>query len=35
MSGMPQPAGTYVWILQYTDENNIKISLKGTSVLLR
>jgi hypothetical protein len=35
ISGMPQPADTYVWILKYTDENNTKISLKGTTVLLR
>ncbi|HEX5153362.1 MAG TPA: gliding motility-associated C-terminal domain-containing protein [Parafilimonas sp.] len=35
ISGMPQPAGTYVWILKYTDEHNTKISLKGTVVLLR
>ena len=35
ISGMPQPAGTYVWTLNYVDENNTKISLKGTTVLLR
>jgi len=35
ISGTPQPTGTYVWILNYTDENGNKISLKGTTVLLR
>ncbi len=35
ISGMPQPTGTYIWILNYTDEHNTKISLKGTTVLLR
>jgi gliding motility-associated-like protein len=35
VAGMTQPAGTYVWILNYTDENNIKVSLKGTTVLIR
>ena len=35
ISGLPQPAGTYVWILNYTDEDNKKVSLKGTSVLIR
>lgn len=35
VSGMPQPAGTYVWILNYTDADNKKVSLKGTTVLIR
>lgn len=33
--GQPEPAGTYIWTLSYVDENNKKISLKGTSILLR
>jgi gliding motility-associated-like protein len=35
ISGMPQPTGTYVWVLDYTDENNKSVSLKGTTVLIR
>jgi gliding motility-associated-like protein len=33
--GAPQPAGTYVWMLEYTDEKKERISLKGTTVLIR
>lgn len=33
--GEPQPLGVYVWILQYTDEKNKRINLKGSTVLLR
>jgi len=33
--GAPQDPGTYIWTLQYNDEQNKLISLKGTTVLLR
>lgn len=33
--GSPQDPGAYVWILQYENEVNKKILLKGTAVLLR
>ena len=33
--GQPQDPGTYMWTLQYRDEQNKLISLKGTTVLLR
>ncbi len=35
VGGLNQPAGTYVWMLEYNDEKNEKISLKGTTVLIR
>lgn len=36
MNGHPQPAGTYVWMLQYTDrESGKKIFQKGTTLLIR
>jgi gliding motility-associated-like protein len=35
INGMPQPAGTYVWILNYTDASNQKVVLQGTTVLIR
>ncbi|GAC1531143.1 MAG: hypothetical protein NVS3B15_10400 [Sediminibacterium sp.] len=36
LSGIPQPSGTYVWTLDYTDEDTgKKIALKGTTVLIR
>jgi len=35
VAGEPQDAGTYVWLLQYTDATNTKVFLKGTVVLLR
>jgi len=34
-NGQPQPAGVYVWMLQYKDEYGKDIFLRGTSVLLR
>ncbi len=34
--GLPQPSGTYVWTLNYTNrDNGEKVSLKGTTVLIR
>ena len=33
--GNPQPTGTYIWILDYTDANNKRVSLRGTTVLIR
>ncbi|HLK27505.1 MAG TPA: gliding motility-associated C-terminal domain-containing protein, partial [Puia sp.] len=36
IGGKPQPTGTYVWMLKYTNsETGKKYSLKGTSVLIR
>jgi gliding motility-associated-like protein len=35
INGMPQPTGVYVWMLDYTDTNGNKFSMKGTSVLIR
>ncbi len=35
IKGILQQQGTYVWILSYTDTNNERIFLKGTSVLIR
>ncbi len=36
INGKPQPSGTYVWTLQYTDGASGKyFSLKGTSTLIR
>lgn len=36
LEGRPQPAGTYVWTLQYTDSDTGKnIFQKGTSILIR
>jgi gliding motility-associated-like protein len=35
INGVAQPGGVYVWILTYTDEKQMKISLKGTTVLIR
>ncbi len=34
-NSMSQPTGTYVWILDYNDANNKKVSLRGTTVLIR
>jgi gliding motility-associated-like protein len=34
-NGMPQPTGTYIWILEYNDANKKKVSLRGTTVLIR
>ena len=36
INGVPQPTGTYVWFLNYTDNaTGKKYSLKGTTVLIR
>ncbi|HTI09694.1 MAG TPA: gliding motility-associated C-terminal domain-containing protein [Puia sp.] len=36
VNGHPQPAGTFVWFLSYTDrDSGKKIFLKGTSILIR
>jgi gliding motility-associated-like protein len=36
INGNPQPAGTYVWMLQYFEDNEeTPIVLKGTVVLIR
>ena len=36
INGHPQPPGTFVWMLQYTDrDSGKKIFLKGTSLLIR
>jgi gliding motility-associated-like protein len=36
VNGHPEPAGTYVWMLQYTDgDTGKKNFLKGTSILIR
>ncbi len=34
-NGSPQAPGTYVWILNYTDADNKRVFLKGTTVLIR
>lgn len=35
-NGQPQPSGTYIWMLKYTDrESGEKIFKKGTTVLIR
>jgi gliding motility-associated-like protein len=33
--GDKQPLGIYVWVLDYTDDRNNKISKRGTTVLIR
>jgi gliding motility-associated-like protein len=35
LNSISQPQDTYVWILTYTDGNNEKVFLKGTTVLIR
>jgi hypothetical protein len=36
INGDPQGAGTYVWMLRYTDRDTGKpFSIKGTTVLIR
>jgi gliding motility-associated-like protein len=35
VKGIEQPAGTYVWILEYTDVKGKRILQKGTTVLIR
>jgi gliding motility-associated-like protein len=34
-NGIKQPTGTYIWILDYNDAGNKKVSLRGTAVLIR
>jgi gliding motility-associated-like protein len=33
--GQPGSPGIYIWVLSYVDENNKKIFIKGTSILIR
>lgn len=35
LGDIEQPAGAYIWTLDYTDMGNRKVSLKGISVLIR
>jgi len=35
LRGMPQASGVYVWMLEYNDASGKKVSLKGTSALIR
>ncbi len=35
VGGKEQGAGVYVWVLDYTDASRKKISLRGTTVLIR
>jgi gliding motility-associated-like protein len=35
ISGIPQPTGTYIWTLRYTDGSGKKFFLRGSSVLIR
>ena len=35
VSGLEQPSGVYVWMLEYADETGKKIFLKGSTVLIR
>lgn len=35
INGMQQPAGTYVWMLEFVDESRTKVFKKGTTVLIR
>lgn len=36
VNSLPQPSGTYVWMLDYVNrDNGQKVSLKGTTVLIR
>ncbi|HEY2722589.1 MAG TPA: gliding motility-associated C-terminal domain-containing protein, partial [Chitinophagaceae bacterium] len=35
IKGVPQSTGVYVWMLEYRDERGRKVSLKGTTVLIR
>ena len=35
IKGNPQPVGAYVWMLDYTDAAGKKVSLKGTTALIR
>ena len=35
INGLPQPIGTYIWQIEYTDMYNSKESLNGFVVLIR
>jgi len=35
LHNFPQPSGTYVWVMDYTDHDNVKHTNKGTLVLIR
>lgn len=35
LRGVPQATGVYIWMLEYIDASNKKISLKGTTALIR
>ena len=35
IGGKPQPTGTFLWTLRFTDASGKKVFLKGTSVLIR
>ena len=35
INGRPQETGTYIWMLQYTDGSGMKISQRGSTVLIR
>lgn len=35
LNGLRQAAGIYVWLLEYTDDRGKKISMKGTTMLIR
>lgn len=35
VNGAPQPTGTYAWVLSYTDAARRKVSINGTTVLIR
>ncbi len=35
VNGNQQPAGTYVWMLEFTDESGTRVFKKGTTVLIR
>ena len=35
LHGTPQASGVYVWTLEYNDASNKKVSLKGTTALIR
>jgi len=33
--GQQEPTGTYIWVLSYFDQNDKKIAIKGTTILIR
>jgi len=35
VKGIKQASGIYVWVLEYNDASNKKISLTGTTALIR